>query len=321
MNPLPPFIPSVGIGPASGFRGTESVTRQIADAVVSAGGTVTTQVEDANAVVWLAGNRLEELAAHLHRGVRWVQMPSAGIENLLGSGLVADDCLFTAGQDAYAHPVAEMALAHLLAAARGLAEYARRRTWRPEIERMGRPLRPGTRVVIIGAGGIGARLIALLAPFGVDTIAITRSGRSVPLATTSLAAHALPDLWGAADYFVLAVPATAETKGLIGAAALRAMQPHAWIVNVGRGNAIDTGELIAALHAGRIAGAGLDVTDPEPLPDGHPLWDAPGVLITPHVANPFEDHLEGLLKRVGENVRRCVEGQALLGIVEPTRGY
>lgn len=108
---------------------------------------------------------------------------------------------------------------------------------------------------------------------------------------------------------------------MIGAEQLRAMRGDAWLVNVGRGDVVDTDALVAALRAGWIGGAALDVTDPEPLPSGHPLWGMPQVLITPHVANPPQAKAASLAKRVRENTERLRDGLPLVGVLDPTSGY
>jgi phosphoglycerate dehydrogenase-like enzyme len=123
------------------------------------------------------------------------------------------------------------------------------------------------------------------------------------------------------DLVVLALALTPDTRGLIDARRLRLMGPQAWLVNVARGGHIVTDDLVAALRDGTIAGAGLDVTDPEPLPDGHPLWDLPGCIITPHVGNTPDMAVPLLSARIAENVRRWSAGEPLLGLVEPGRGY
>jgi phosphoglycerate dehydrogenase-like enzyme len=107
----------------------------------------------------------------------------------------------------------------------------------------------------------------------------------------------------------------------VGADELAAMKPHSWIVNIARGSLIDTDALVSALDAEKIGGAALDVTDPEPLPDGHPLWSSPRALITPHVANPPSTMDRDLAKRVRENVRRFAAGEELLAPVNSDRGY
>ena len=120
---------------------------------------------------------------------------------------------------------------------------------------------------------------------------------------------------------MIAAPATDDTKHLVGERELAAMKPHSWVVNIARGSLIDTDALVAALAAEQIGGAALDVTDPEPLPDGHPLWDSPRALITPHVANPPATMDRDLAKRVQENVRRFAAGEELLAPVKAGRGY
>lgn len=116
-----------------------------------------------------------------------------------------------------------------------------------------------------------------------------------------------------ADLVVSALPHTPQTQGIIGARELERMEPHAWLVNVGRGSAIVTDDLIVALRSGSIGGAALDVTDPEPLPDGHPLWNLPNCVITPHTANTVELGWGRVADRVEENLRRYGSGAPLLG--------
>src|SRR5690606_31573090 len=122
-------------------------------------------------------------------------------------------------------------------------------------------------------------------------------------------------------YLVLAAPATAETIGIVDADFLETLPDHCWIVNVARGDLVVTEDLIAALRHGRIAGAALDVTDPEPLPEGHPLWEMPNVVITPHVANLPQWQLELLAERVRSNVGRFRLGVALEGTIDLRSGY
>jgi phosphoglycerate dehydrogenase-like enzyme len=107
----------------------------------------------------------------------------------------------------------------------------------------------------------------------------------------------------------------------VGKEQLAAMGRESWVINIARGPLIDTDALVAALHDNIISGAGLDVTDPEPLPDGHPLWSAPGLILSPHVANPAADQFHGFLGRIADNVRRIVEGRPLAGLVDLDKGY
>ena len=152
-------------------------------------------------------------------------------------------------------------------------------------------------------------------------MAVTYSGRDVPGATESFSSDRADELWPEGDFFVIAAPATADTSKMIGARQLAAMQSHAWVVNVARGSLIDTDALVEALAADSIEGAALDVTDPESLPDGHPLWTEPRALITPHSANPPDALVRRLVKRVEENVSRYVAGKDLIGVIDVEAGY
>jgi D-3-phosphoglycerate dehydrogenase len=131
----------------------------------------------------------------------------------------------------------------------------------------------------------------------------------------------LDDELGSADVVVLALALTPATEGLIDARRLALMRPDAWLVNVARGGHVVTDDLVAALAAGTIGGAALDVTDPEPLPDGHPLWSEPRCLITPHVANTSAMLRPRLAERITDNVRRRLAGEPLLGVVDVDAGY
>lgn len=138
----------------------------------------------------------------------------------------------------------------------------------------------------------------MLTPFGARVLAITRSGTPIPGAAQTFTPDRLDDVLIESDVVVIGAPATADTRHLIGARELGLMRSHAWLINIARGSLIDSDALVEALRSGSIGGAGLDVTDPEPLPDGHPLWDAPNALITPHSANPSQLLIPGLAARV-----------------------
>jgi phosphoglycerate dehydrogenase-like enzyme len=295
----------VHIGP----KADPAVERAVRD-----GGGEPSALDDADAVVWLDWRR--DRFPALPSGVRWVQLPSAGVESWMPA-IERDGPVFTSAAGVYAVPVAEHALGLLLAGVRGLATYARATSW---LEGDDRTLE-GSTVAIVGAGGIGRALIGMLGPHDVEVIAVTRRGQPVPGVTRTLAADGLAGVWSQADHFVIAAPATGATRHLVGAEQLRAMPHHAWIVNVARGTLVDTDALVAALHAGEIGGAALDVTDPEPLPDGHPLWSAPNALITPHVANPPGAMMRHLAERVRENVRRFAAGEELVAPIDPEAGY
>ena len=288
---------------------------ELVDAVRAGGGIICPAL-DAQAFIWY-GASATEFGDVVHPGVRWVQLQAAGVESWLAAGVIRGNRQFTSAAGCYATAVAEHTLAVLLAAARRLHELARAQTWtKPAPVSLN-----GSTVTIVGAGGIGGALIALLAPFDVQVLAVTRSGRQVVGADESLAPASLHDALRRADYVVLAAPDTGQTRSMIGADELALMKSTAWLVNIARGSLVDTGALVAALQSGTIGGAALDVTDPEPLPDGHPLWSAPEALITPHSANTDALLLPELAKRVKDNTERFIAGRPLTGLIDPVRGY
>jgi D-3-phosphoglycerate dehydrogenase len=279
----------------------------LTDAVEAGGGRLV-ELDEAEGVIWAGGPDFPEFPER----VRWVQLPAAGVESWMDAVQAQPRIQFTSAAGAYATQVAEHALALLLAGVRGIVGYARTKTWSPG----GDIVLEGSTVAVVGAGGIGRELMRMLEPHDVSVIAVTRSGRD-----GTWPVERLPEVWSAADHFVIAAPATDGTRHLVGADELAQMRPHAWIVNIARGALIDTDALVEALREERIGGAALDVTDPEPLPDGHPLWDEPRALITPHVANPPQTMERDLAKRVTENVRRFGAGEELLAPIERERGY
>jgi len=292
--------PAVHVGPEP--------DRAIEEAVSTAGGRIA-PLEQADAVVWLDSSP-DSFPDPLPERVKWVQLPSAGVEPWLER--IDGSRLWTSAAGAYGRPVAEHALALMLAGGRRIADCARAQRWtEPPVV----PLHRST-VAIVGAGGIGRALIELLEPFGVDVLAVTRRGTG-----GTLPADRLGEVLPAAHHIVIAAPATAATRHLIGAAELEAMRADAWLVNVARGALVDTDALVAALAGGAIAGAALDVTDPEPLPDEHPLWREPRALITPHVANPVATLSRYLAEHVRANVARFGAGEALLAPIDPDAGY
>ena len=292
---------------------------KLEQAVLDGGGELAPAAEASAAVYFGAGpDRFDEVD---HPGLEWVQLPAAGVEPWLNAGALRDGVTFTSAAGCYADAVAEHALALMLAGARKLHTEARADSWaRPE----GIGSVFGSTVGIIGAGGIGKALIRLLEPFGVRVLAVNRSGKPVEGAARTSPAQdvdAIRSLLSTSDFVVVAAPATSSTSQLIDDEALSLMQPHAWLVNVARGSLVDTDALLRALAEERIGGSALDVTDPEPLPDGHPLFREPRALVSPHCANPLDLLVPALAQRVQENVRRRIAGQPLLAVVDPAAGY
>jgi len=289
-------------------------------AVVRGGGRIVPLGSETQALVWNAPHdpvRLRAAMARLPR-LSWVQLPSAGVDDLYAAGIFADSSVeWTGAQGSYARPVAEHALALMLATLRRFPERIRAESWAGEF---GRSLY-GLRVVIVGAGGITQELLRLLAPFEVRTTVIRRDRAPLPGADRTMTASELHAALAKADVLVLAAPLTPQTRGLIDASALAVLPEHAVLINVARGGLVDTDALVAALRSGALSGAGLDVTDPEPLPDGHALWTLPTVIVTPHTADTPDMVVPLLAARIEENVRRRIAGEALLGRVDPDLGY
>jgi phosphoglycerate dehydrogenase-like enzyme len=305
----------VWVGPAP----TEAVER-----AVEAGGGVLSPIEQASVMVWQARSHdVSEFAGLVHAGIKWIQLDIAGIENWFTAGLVDGSRIWTCAKGQYGVAVAEHAVALVLAACRRLGVHARAGGWSP----VRGELLCGKTVGVLGAGGIGQEAIRMLQPFGVRILALTEPGGPVPGADESLGPDRADYLLESSDIVVVAAPLTPRTRGMIGAAELDRIGPNGWLINVSRGGLVQTDALVSALTDHRIAGACLDVIDPEPLPSGHPLWRLPNALLTSHSANNLgtagqADAKRGAYARlVEENVRRYLEGRELIGAVSPGAGY
>jgi phosphoglycerate dehydrogenase-like enzyme len=176
-------------------------------------------------------------------------------------------------------------------------------------------------VVIIGAGGIARELIRLLAPFDTQVTVVRRNAVAVAGAHLTVTSDRLTEVLPTADVVIIAAASTEETRHLIGATELATMKSTAALVNIARGALVDSTALVAALSGGHLVGAATDVTDPEPLPDDDPLWRAPNMLITPHMADTPEMTGPLLAERVRRNVAAFVRHEPLEGVVNPTLGY
>jgi phosphoglycerate dehydrogenase-like enzyme len=255
-----------------------------------------------------------ELAAVLHAPgsrVRWIQALTTGTDQLQRFGVPAGVVVSNIGP-AYAPSVATHAVALLLALQRrlpaALAAQAEGR-WDRSIGAQARvPF--GQRGLVLGLGPIGQEICRLLAAFGMRMRAVTRSGAPSDLVETWPVTR-LDAALAEADALILAAPLTPQTHGILSAERLARCPPGLLLVNIGRGGLVDTDALVAALHAGRIGGAALDVTDPEPLPPDHPLWRAPNLIVTPHIAGLSGEVSAGRVRAVlGANLARVLAGDA-----------
>ncbi len=303
--------PRVAVGPFPSEFAT--------DAVAAGGGKTVELGEQPDALVWLDPGDVTGLSEWLVRApdARWVQLPFAGVERVAEAGLLDPGRIWTCAKGSYAEPVAEHALALALAGLRHLPARVEARSW-------GIPA--GTslydqKVTILGGGGIATALLELLSPFRVEATVVRRSPDPVAGAAHTLPVTELHDALPGALVVVLGLALTPETTGIIGKRELELMDETAWLVNVARGGHVDTAALVDALQREAIAGAALDVTDPEPLPDGHPLWDLHNCIITPHTADTIEMVIPLLAERIRVNVERFAAGGTLVGLVDPAAGY
>ena len=249
--------------------------------------------------------------------IDWVQLPYAGIEPFLEMLRSRPHLTWTCGKGVYASPVAEHVLALALAGFRSIHTYARADRWSdPEGQNL-----IGAKVTILGGGGITEELLPLLAPFRCEVTVVRNQVVAMEGAAQVVDGGDLHDVLPTSDLLVLALALTPETTGIIGKQELDLLPEHAWIVNVARGGHIVTADLVEALRGEAIGGAALDVTDPEPLPEDHPLWALENCIITPHIGNTPEMGIPLLAERVTENVRRRIADLPLIGPVDVDRGY
>lgn len=270
-------------------------------------------------VVWGASRRHLSSAAENLQDLQLVQSLSAGVDGILAAGFEAD-VVIAAGAGLHSLTVSEHALALLLSLLRRLPESReaqQRHEWSSELGGL-QPLHPegrittliGARVLIWGFGQIGQNLAPTLKALGAEVRGAARSAGTragFEVISDEQVQDALPEV----DVLIDILPATEQTAGVVGREVLAALPDHAVLINVGRGATVDQVALREALEAGTLGGAGLDVTDPEPLPAGDPLWDAPRLLITPHAAG---GRPVGADERITANLRALVEGDELLHV-------
>ncbi len=260
--------------------------------------------------------------------LRWVQLTSAGLDRLLDSELARSGVAITTASGVHAVPIGEYVMGAMLAFAKGLPAAMRakkERAWRPYLaEEL-----YGKTVGIVGLGAIGGYVARLAKADGMRVLAIRRSIRRRAAAPDTgfadvdelLPPSDLTYLLSQADYVVIAVPLTGESRGLIGERELRAMKPAARIINIARGGVIDEAALVQALKEGWIAGAALDVFQQEPLPPESELWEMENVILTPHISGGTPVYMERAVALFCDNLRRYLAGEPLRNAVDLKRGY
>jgi phosphoglycerate dehydrogenase-like enzyme len=264
--------------------------------------------------------------------LRWLQVPGAGVDSLKSKGLLDSDSglIITSAAGIHATTICEYVFGSMLmfnwnwpqmVRLQSQHIWARSASW----YKLGRHELIGQTMGIIGVGSIGRQIAKLGHAFGMRVLGMRHSlpanGQDDPDVDRYYTREHLHDLLGQSDYVVLAVPLTPATDRLIGEAELRAMRPNAYLVNIARGRIVDEQALIRALKEEWIMGAGLDVTEEEPLPPNSPLYSMPNVILTPHISGHSVHYEERLVGLFADNIRRFRAGEALHNRYDPARGY
>jgi phosphoglycerate dehydrogenase-like enzyme len=293
------------------------------DAVEAAGGRVVPMSPEVGAVIWTDYARPDALEELLEANpqLEWVQLPFAGVDAfakvLKHPPLYANGGRFTSAKGSYREPVAEHALMLCMALGRAIPDRVRATSWGVKFA----VSLYDANIVVVGGGGITEEFLKLAAPFRSNVTVVRKHVAPMAGASAVVGFDQLDAVLPTADFVVLAAALTPETTHLFDARRIGLMKPEAYLVNIARGPMVITQDLVDALNAGAIAGAGVDVTDPEPLPDGHPLWTAKNIIITPHTADTKPMVLRMFAIRVRENVLAYRGEGPWVGIVDPDLGY
>lgn len=281
-----------------------------------------TAIENADAAY---GNITPELLQRAKR-LRWIQAPAAAPPvGYYHAPLIESDVVVTNQREIYNDHIGAHIMAFVLAFARGFQRYIPQqleRQWQPDKRIESTVYLPEATALVVGVGGIGGEAARLCAAFGMTVLGIDPRRPSAPPSLKELhRPESLHELLPQADFVILTVPQTPETTGLMAAAEFRCMKSSAYLINIGRGGCVVLDDLVAALRAGELAGAGLDVFETEPLPADHPLWTMSGVLITPHVAGIGPYLQERRTELFVDNCRRFDAGETLLNIVDKANWF
>jgi phosphoglycerate dehydrogenase-like enzyme len=304
-SPLDDYLADLlGGAPAIGFGRVRS-TAELAGAL-----------PDADGIVMLGHFYTADVAALVRekgRRLRWIQLTTAGYDGFTFHGVPSTIAVTNAGHS-HAPMVAEHAVMLLAALTRRLHLFAEPQARHAFDRRIALPIATleDSTVAILGYGGIGRETARRAKAFGTRVVAVARSARQDEFADAIVPVHQLHAVLAQADSLVVTAALTEETKGMIDAHAMAAMKPGGVLVNIARGAIVDTTALVEALMSGRLAGAGLDVTDPEPPPPDHPLWSCPNLIVTPHISGMGSPAVR---RRIGtlvmDNLARFVAGEDL----------
>ena len=266
----------------------------------------------------------------LAKSLQWVHTPGAGVDHLLYPAFVQSDVLLTNSRGIAGDAMADHAFSMILALARRLPDAVRfqvQHRWGQEVLWTTPPppsALAGKVLGIVGLGGVGVQLAARARAFGMTVVATRRSAAKKPATIAKVhTPDELPELLAESDYVVLCPPLTPQTRGMIGRKELRRMKKTAYLVNVGRGELVQDAAIIHALREGWIAGAALDVFGTEPLPRNSVFWNLPGLLITPHYAGTYPEHVARATALFLKNLKVFLTGKRsrLENLVDKSRGY
>ncbi|RPJ58712.1 MAG: D-2-hydroxyacid dehydrogenase [Acidobacteria bacterium] len=304
------------------FEELKSVT-PLARIVPVTGETAAQQIADADAFI---GNITPALV-QAGKNLKWVQVMSAGVESVLhmsgGTDLRDSDIVLTNNQIVQGPEIADHAMAMLLTLTRDIdafLEYKRQEVWQrggyEGIELNGRT------AVVIGVGGIGTQIAFRAWAHGMTVIGVDPEDIPfMPVISKVVKPDVLHSVLPQADVVFVSAPHTALSHKMLGPKEFGLMKKGSYFIAVSRGRLYDVDALVQALKAGNLAGAGVDVTDPEPLPKGHPLWKCDNVVITPHVAGRSDKDRARMVGTIKDNIRRFVEGRPLVNVVDKQKGY
>lgn len=272
----------------------------------------------------LGWSRLDDVLANAD-DLAWVQNIGAGVERVVTDAFRERKLILTNGSGIMAPNMAEHVIGLMLALARRLPDLLdaqRQHRWKADVDTKHVTELGGQTVLLVGLGEIGRQIARRLAAFDMTVLGVRRSVVNPPEHVAHVGTFAdLPRMVGEADHVISSVPHTKETVGMFDSGLFERFRDGARFYNMGRGTSVVQPDLIAALESGKLSGAGLDVTDPEPLPEDDPLWKAPNVIITAHTSGATPQFQERLFELFTDNLRRYVAGDDLRNVVDQERGY
>lgn len=302
----------------------QNITLNVSVIHLDTDGTPDGDISDAVAMIrwWTPKDMLRHVLDEAP-ALRWIHTPSAGIDGIVIPELLERPITLTNAAGAHAIPIAEFVLMFMLSHVKRTQEMF---ALKPENAwEQGRHLHLselyGKTLLILGLGGIGQEIARRASPFGMRVVGSRRHPQPMDGVDQVVGEDAWRELLPEADYVVIATPLTEATCGMVDAAAFARMKPEAYLINIARGEIIDTQALLDALQEGRIAGAALDALPEEPLPPTHPLWQAPNVWITPHISWSSPHMRQRVLAIFLENLRRFGADEPLINVVDMAAGY